>query len=219
MSLDTINYFVANPEPDPNYSHLATPEQLARTILALQTRNFPVEVAEKGADVWELFQKIVPTGTEVFTANSATLQQIGLRQEIDREGSQYDSVRMKLAKLDPKTQQREMVKLGATPQVVIGSVHAVTETGSILIASNTGSQLAPYAAAAAKVVWVVGIQKIVPTLEAGVERIEKYCFPLENQRFQKLYSKPSSINKILIFHKEFMQGRTTIIFVKEIVGF
>jgi L-lactate utilization protein LutC len=219
MSLDTINYFVANAEPDPIYSQLATSEQLSRTISALKARNFPVYVAEKGADVLGIFQQIVPAGTEVFTSNSASLQQIGLRQEIDREGSRYDSVRMKLAKLDRNTQQREMVKLGATPQVIIGSVHSVTETGSILIASNTGSQLAPYAASAAKVVWVVGTQKIVPTIDAGLERIEKYCFPLENQRFQKLYGKPSSINKILICHRESLQGRVAIIFVKENVGF
>ncbi len=44
------------------------------------------------------------------------------------------------------------------------------------------SQLAGYAASAAHLIWVVGTQKIVPTIEDGMERIEEYTLPLESAR-------------------------------------
>jgi hypothetical protein len=121
--------------------------------------------------------------------------------------------------MDPKTQNRKMQKMGATPEYMVGSVQAVTETGSVIIASKTGSQLAGYASAAAHVIWVVGTQKIVLTLEDGLKRVTEYTLPLEDARAFKAYSIHSSINKLLIVHKEFIPGRTTMILVKENLGF
>jgi L-lactate utilization protein LutC len=88
------------------------------------------------------------------------LETLGVPAEVDKR---YDSVRVKLAKMNRETQNREMIKMGAVPQYILGSVHAVTEDGKVVVASNTGSQLAPYAASAEHVIWVVGTQKIVPT--------------------------------------------------------
>jgi hypothetical protein len=121
--------------------------------------------------------------------------------------------------MDPKTQNREMQKMGATPEYMIGSVHAVTEAGRVIIASKTGSQLAGYAAAAEHVIWVVGTQKIVPTLEDGLRRLEEYTLPLEDARSLKVYGVNSSINKLLIVNREYKPGRTTMILVKENLGF
>jgi hypothetical protein len=112
-----------------------------------------------------------------------------------------------------------MQKLGATPEYILGSVHAVTETGSAIIASMTGSQLAGYASAAAHVVWVVGSQKIVPTLEEGMKRLNEYTFPLEDARALKVYGVNSGINKLLVVNREINPGRTTMIIVKENLGF
>jgi L-lactate utilization protein LutC len=127
-------------------------------------------------------------------------------------------VRAKLSTMDDKTQHRDMVKLGATPEYVLGSVHAVTEDGSVLIASMSGSQLAPYAAAAAKVIWVVGAQKVVKDFDEAMRRIEEYAFPLEDQRVLQ-YGIHSGINKVLIVNKEIVPGRITMIIVKEELGF
>jgi hypothetical protein len=112
-----------------------------------------------------------------------------------------------------------MQKLGATPETIIGSVHAVSETGSVIVASSSGSQLGPYASTAAKVVWIVGAQKIVPTLEEGLKRIEEYSLPLEDQRALKAYGMHSSVNKLLVINREMNPNRTTMIIVKENLGF
>jgi len=202
----------------PNFTTLASDSQIDRTVKALEANNIHVIVAENGVDAKKKLFEILPADAEVFTAKSATLNTLGITDELDKTGS-YNSVRAKMKEMDPKTQNREMQKMGATPEYIIGSVHAVTETGRIIIASKTGSQLAGYASAAAHVIWVVGTQKIVPTLEEGLSRVEKYVLPLENAQMLKLYGINSSIDKMLIVNRENQPGRTTMILVKENLGF
>ena len=200
------------------FALLASDAQIERTVQALEANNIHAIVAENGADAKKKLIEIIPANAEVFTSTSTTLNVLGITEEIDKSG-RYNSVRAKLAMMDQKTQNREMQKMGSTPEYMIGSVHAVTETGRIIIASKTGSQLSGYVAAAAHVIWVVGTQKIVPALEDGMERVEEYTLPLESARAMKAYGVRSSINKLLIVNKEFMPGRTTMILVKENLGF
>ncbi len=204
--------------PNVAYANLASDEQIERTVAALAANNIQAVVAENGEDAKKKLFELLPEGAEVFISSSTTLNTLGVPEVIDNSG-RYDSVRNKLSKMDPKTQNRDMQKLGATPQYILGSVHALTESGKAIIASASGSQLGPYASAAAKVVWVVGIQKIVPSLEEGMKRLEEYTFPLEDARALKAYGVNSSINKVLIVNKEMMPGRTTVILVKENLGF
>ena len=201
-----------------DFAILASDAQIERTIKELEANNIHAIVAENGADAKKKLLELIPDNAEVFTSSSTTLNVLGIPEEIDKSG-RYDSVRAKLDMMDRKTQNREMMKLGATPEYMIGSVHAVTETGHVIIASKTGSQLAGYVAGAAHVIWVVGTQKIVPTLEVGLKRVEEYTFPLEDARAFKAFGMHSSIDKLLIVNKEFMPGRTTMILVKENLGF
>ena len=152
------------------FAMLASDAQIERTAQALEANNIHVIVARDGADAKMKLFEIIPDNAEIFTSSSETLNALGIIEEIDKSG-RYNSVREKLVMMNRKTQGREMEKLGATPEYMIGSVHAVTETGHVIIASKTGSQLAGYAAAAAHIIWVVGTQKIVPTLEDGMERV------------------------------------------------
>jgi L-lactate utilization protein LutC len=204
--------------PNMAYAKLASDAQIERTVKALETNGIRTLVAADGAEAKKKLYELVPAGAEVFISSSTTLNTLGLTDEINNSG-RYDSVRAKLAKMDPKTQNRDMQKLGATPEYILGSVHAVTETGSAIIASMTGSQLAGYASAAAHVVWVVGSQKIVPTLEEGMKRLNEYTFPLEDARALKVYGVNSGINKLLVVNREINPGRTTMIIVKENLGF
>ena len=200
------------------FAILASDVQIKRTMQALELNNIHVIVTENGADAKKRLFEIIPADAEIFTSSSVTLNALGITEEIDESGH-YNSVRARMALMDRKTQNREMQKLGATPDYMIGSVHAVTETGHVIVASKTGSQLAGYAASAAHLIWVVGTQKIVPTLEDGMERIENYTLPLESARARKAFGVGSSVDKLLIVNKEFMPGRTTMILVKENLGF
>ena len=200
------------------FALLASDVQIKRTVQALEANNIHVIVTEDGADAKKTLFELIPANAEVFTSSSETLNALGIAEEIDKSG-RYNSVREKMSMMDRKTQNREMEKLGATPEYMVGSVQAVTEIGEVIVASKTGSQMSGYVAAAAHVIWVVGTQKIVPTLDDGMERVEDYVLPLENARALKAFGVASSINKLLIVSKEFKPGRTTMILVKEKLGF
>jgi L-lactate utilization protein LutB len=200
------------------FALLASDVQIERTMQALEANNIHAILAENGADAKKILFELIPANAEVFAASSTSLNTLGIPEEIDKS-DRYNSVRAKLAMMDRKTQNREMQKMGATPEYMVGSVHAVTETGHVIIVSKTGSQLAGYVAGAAHVIWIAGTQKIVPTLEDGLKRVEAYTLPMESARAFKAYGVGSSIDKLLIVNKEFMPGRTTIILVKENLGF
>ena len=204
-------------KPNVAFSKLASDEQIERAAQALEANGIHTLVAANGEAAKKMVFDLLPEGAEVFTATSLTLEKTGILADLEKQ-ARYDSVRARLSKMDDKTQHREMVKLGATPEYVLGSVHAVTEDGSVLIASMSGSQLAPYAAAAAKVIWVVGAQKVVKDFDEGMRRIEEYAFPLEDQRVAQ-YGIHSGVNKVLIVNKEIIPGRITLIIVKEKLGF
>src|SRR5262249_59021280 len=105
---------------------------------------------------------------------------------------------LRIRALDRKAHGDEIRRLRAAPDVVVGSVSAVTEDGTLVAVSASGSQLPAYAGGAGKVIWVVGAQKIVPDLAAAFRRIETYAFPLEDVRARATYGRPSAINKLLV---------------------
>lgn len=199
-------------------TELATDEQIERTAEALEANNIHVLIAENGEEAKRLFFELVPEGAEVFLGASVTLEMLGIKYEIDKSG-RYDALRPRIFAMDRATQSREIRKIGGSPDYAAGSVQAVTEDGQILIASNTGSQLGPYASGAGKVIWVVGTQKIVKNLDEGLKRIYEYCLPLEKEHMRQLYNAGTGVNKVLIVNKEFRPNRITVIIVKERLGF
>jgi len=201
-----------------DFGQLATEETINKTRDALEKNGIKVLVVENGKAAKESVLKMIPQGAEIMNMSSVTVDSIGLAKEINESGK-YNSVRNKFAKMDRKIQGLEMQKLGAAPEWAIGSVHAVTEDGKIIVASATGSQLPAYVYGSAHVVWIVGSQKIVKDLEEGMKRVYEYVLPLESARAMKAYGSPSSVNKLLIFNKEVNPARLTMIIVKEKLGF
>jgi acyl-CoA hydrolase len=204
-------------EPNLTFAKLASDERIARTLAALGPRGFSAEVVENGVAARARVLELLPLGAEVFTSLSETLAEIGLAADINESG-RYKAIRPKLAKLDRTTQRREMKKLAATPDFVVGSVAAITEDGQIMVASGSGSQIGHYTYEADKVILVAGVQKIVRDAAEGLRRIEEYSLPLENERMRKAYGYPSSLAKILTIRRD-TAGRTTLILVKEKLGF
>jgi hypothetical protein len=204
--------------PNKEFAELAADEQVERTAKALEANNIHTLVAENGDEAKRMFFDLIPEGSEVFLGASVTLETLGIKEEIDKSG-RFDALRPRMFAMDRATQGREIRKLGGAPDYAAGSVHAVTEDGQVLIASNTGSQLGPYASGAGNVIWVVGAQKIVKDLDEGLKRIYEYCLPREQEHMQQLYHTGTGVNKILIVNKEFRPNRITMIIVKEELGF
>ena len=201
-----------------DWSKLASEESIAKTTENLKTNGINAMVVQNGVQAKEKVLEMLPKNAEVMSMSSVTLETLNIAKEINESGN-YNSVKSKLEKMDRKTQGLEMQRIGAAPEYAVGSVHAVTEDGKIIIASNTGSQLPAYAYAASHVIWVVGTQKIVENLDEAMKRIYEYVLPLESERMQKIYRVGSNVSKLLIINKEIAPNRLTLIFVKEKLGF
>ncbi len=204
--------------PNPEFSKLASDEQIQRAVQALDAHGIHALVAQTGEEAKSIFFELVPPGSEVFLGASVTLEKLGIQPEVDKSGH-YDALRPKMFKMDRATQGREIRKMVGGPDFAADSVHAITEDGSVMIASKTGSQLGPYASGAGKVIWVAGAQKIVKDVNEGFRRIREYCYPLEMVHMHQLYNTDTEVNKVLIVNREIRPGRITLIIVKENVGF
>lgn len=204
--------------PDPKYSQLPADAQLERAADRLRDHGFVASVVSNSDEARVEALSRVPQGSEVLDSTSRTLEETGILKAL-AERADITLLKPRLLAIDRVTQMAEFRRLSQAPAVVIGSVHAVTEEGEVMVASATGVQIGPYSWGAGRVIWVVGAQKIVPNFAEGLNRIERYCLPLEDARARKIYGAGSSINRILIFRREHEPGRTTLILVKQKLGF
>ena len=192
--------------------------RVRRTAAALEDNGFRAIRAANAADAKRIVMDLIPDGSQVHHGASQSLEVSGIGDEIEKSG-RYEPVRPRIGSLDRTTQANEIRRLSEAPDVMLGSVHAVTETGSLLAASMSGSQLGPYISGAGQVILVVGTQKIVSDLDEGLRRINEYAFPLEDARAQAAYGIHSAVNKVLIINREIVPGRITVVLVDEVLGF
>jgi acyl-CoA hydrolase len=202
--------------PD-RFTTLPDEQTLAATVTALEEHGFSVEVVDDLDAARQAVLARLPQGSSVMTNTSVTLQETGIADAVNDNG-QYDSARNKMAKLDFATDLQEMKAIGGQPDYALGSVHAITRDGTLVIASASGSQLASYAWGAANVIFVVGTHKLVPTLEAARERIYQHSLVFEDARAIAAYGQHSSVGKILEIHQE-LPGRIHVVLVRKVVGF
>jgi hypothetical protein len=208
------------PDPGPpnlEFERPADHAALERAKTGLIDRGFLATIADDGDHARKLALELIPDGAEVHVALSETLRELGITEEIDESG-RYESVRSKLSGFDRVTQRREMAKLGAAPDYILGSAHAVTEGGEIVVGSGSGSQLGAYAYSGGHVILLVGHQKIVRDLGEGLRRLREYSLPREFARMQSLGYPGSILAKTLIIHHE-PSSRINVILVPATLGF
>lgn len=199
---------------DESFAVPAGHEALSRAAKGLRERGYSAHVVETVADARVLVRDLLPRDKAIFTANSETLRHSGLLADID-DGEEFVSLRAQVAGIDDVRMQ---ITKGATPDVIVGSVHAVTEDGILVAVSASGSQLGPYAAGAEKVVYVVGGQKVVPDLDTAFRRVRTYSYPREHERW-RLQGAESFIGKMLVLEREYDPTRATVVLVREEIGF
>jgi hypothetical protein len=199
------------------FTSLPDDEALAATVVALEEHGFSVEVVSGLDAAREAVLARIPHGSSVMTNTSVTLQETGIADAIN-DDSPYESARNRMFALDFATQAQEMKAIGGQADYALGSVHAVTRDGTLVIASASGSQLASYAWGAANVIFVVGAQKLVATLADAHQRIYQHSLKLEDARAQAVYGQHSSVGKVLEIHQE-LPGRIHIVLIRQSVGF
>ena len=209
---------MTTPNPATVFSDPAPAQRLEQAATALTEHGFTVEILDDVAAARARIKELIPEGASVFTGASETLRLSGIDDDINTSG-RYDSVKTNGRNLDRVRDLREIWRRMSAPDVIVGSVAAVTETGSVVVASASGSQLPGYAGGAGHAIWIVGAQKVVPDLPAALRRVEDHCLPLESARAQAAYGQPSAANRLLILNAEPHPGRGTVLLLRQAIGF
>ena len=196
----------------------APAQRLERAAAALTAHGFTVEILDDVAAARARVRDLIPEGASVATAASETLRLSGIDDDINTSG-RYQAIKPLVLAMDRATSADDIRRLLASPDVIVGSVAAVTETGSLVAASGSGSQLPAYAGGAARAIWIVGAQKVVPDLSTALRRVEDHALPLESARTQAAYGWPSAVNRLLILNAEYVPGRGTVLLLREAIGF
>jgi hypothetical protein len=191
--------------------------QLQALTTRLRERNFEVLVVDDADRAKAAVFALLPEGAEVHSGKSKTLENAGIFDKLMKSG-RYNFLRTRLRQMNYETQAREIRKLGAAPDFMLGSVQAVTEAGQLVAASGSGSQIGPYAFGAGHLILVIGSQKVVPDLDAALRRITEHVQPYEDMRLREQMGEGSQLARVLILERDFRPGRTTIILVREPIG-
>lgn len=204
-----------------DYTKLSDSGVVDAVVKALAERNVEAYVAEDKAEALAKIKELIPQGVSVMNGASRTLDEIGFTEYLKSGRHGWNNLHAGiLAEQDP-AKQAALRKQASFSDYYLGSVHALAQTGEFVIASASGSQLAHVVFTSPNLIFVVGTQKIVPTLADARARVEQYVFPLEDQRMKSVGKAGSVFSKEFIFHREpAMMGRKVrMILVKEKLGF
>lgn len=204
------------------FSTLATADQIRKTIDALQGRGIAAQLVETKDQALARLQSLIPAGASVMTGASLTLKEIGFEAQLISNNHPWRNLKAEIiAEKDP-AQQTLLRRQGVLADYFLGSVHAVAQTGELVIASLTGSQLGPYAFTSSNVIWVAGAQKITPSLDDAIRRVHEYVLPHEDRRMRESSGgrMGSAIGKLLIIQQEvpFLNRKLTLLLVNQSVG-
>ncbi len=200
------------------FGGLASDEHINDAASSLERNGIACLVVDTCEQARDAVRSILPIGGEVFNNTSRTLEAIGVAEDVEQSGL-YQPLRPRLYQMDREMQAREMRQLAAAPDFVVGSAHAVTLEGSVLIASASGSQLGPLVSGAGHVILVIGAQKVVADVATGFRRIYEYCFPLEDMRARQAYGVGSGVNNVLVINRAITPSRVSTILVKQALGY
>jgi hypothetical protein len=209
---------MTTPVPSAPFTDPAPAQRLEQAADALKAHGFGVEILDDAVAARARVSELIPEGASVFTGASETLRLSGIEDDIGTSG-RYQAIRPLTLAMDRVTEADQIRRLRAGADVVMGSVAAITETGSLVVASASGSQLPAYSGGAARRIWIAGAQKVVPDLATALRRVEEHCLPLESARAQKIYGQPSAVNNLLILNAEPYPGRSIVLLLREAIGF
>lgn len=206
-----------------NYTKLASEGSIVATVESMKTRGFDPRVVSSGVESFELIKTLVPDGVSVMNGSSTTLEEIGFVEYLKSGQHKWRNLHAEILAEKDKAKQAELRKHSVVSDYYLGSVHAVTEDGQMVFASQSGSQLPHLVYTSQNLILIVSTKKIVPTLQDAFDRIDKHVVPLEDQRMKKEYGPNASTrrNKTVVLHHEapFTKRSIKVIFVKEDFGF
>lgn len=204
---------------DTALDELPADEVVEKTVDNLESNGFEVVVVETAAEALETIQSHIPAEASVMNGHSTTLEEIGFDEYLSDGDHEWESLPEEIWSIDDDAERQAARRHSQTADYFLGSVNGISQTGELVAADRSGSRIGAYPFAASNVVIVSGINKIVPTLEDALDRLENVAYPLENERAKEAYGVESAIAKQLIFRQELEEDRTTVLLVREALGY
>ncbi|MDF9745163.1 lactate utilization protein [Natrinema salsiterrestre] len=211
--------YVADTEIDAQLDDLPTDAAIEETVENLEANGFEVVVADSAEEALETVQSHIPAGASVMNGHSTTLEEIGFADYLSEGDHEWESLADEIWSIDDDAERQTARRESQTADYFLGGINAIAQTGELVAADRSGSRIGAYPFAAGNLVIVSGVNKIVPTLDDALERLESVAYPLENERAQEAYGVDSAIAKQLIFRRELEEGRTTVVLIREQLGY
>jgi L-lactate utilization protein LutC len=195
--------------------------RIEATTTALTANGFLPHVVSTKEDALKLVIDLIPAGSEVMEGSSRTLEEIGFIEYLKKGEHGWNNVHANILAESDKDKQAKLRKESVLSEFYLGSVHGLTETGEMLITSNTGSQLPHLVYTSQNIILVVGAQKISKDMTQAFERLNAYIMPLEDARIMQVYGSHTVHAKSLILHKEntYLGRKVHVVIVKEKLGY
>ncbi|WP_144903077.1 lactate utilization protein [Halobellus captivus] len=218
MSQQKADY-VDDTEIDATLDELADDETVEETVGNLEANGFEVVVVDSAEEALEALQSHIPAGASVMNGHSTTLEEIGFMEYLSEGDHDWESLPDEIWSIDDDAERQAARRQSQTAEYFLGGINAISQTGELVAADLSGSRIGAYPFAASNVVIVSGVNKIVPTLDDALDRLESVAYPLENERAQEAYGVESAIAKQLIFRRETEAGRTTVVLIRDQFGY
>lgn len=202
-----------------DYTTLAKDEILEKIALAASSKNLKTHIVGNKAEALEKIKSLINAGATVMTGASKTLDEIGFVDLLKSGNHHWKNLKDTILNEEDPAKKNELRNQSVFADYFLGSVHAITEEGELIVGSASGSQIPSYAFTSPNVIWVVGAQKVVPNLEEGLKRLKNYVVPLEDAHMKELGHAGTTLGEIWIFNKSIMPRNLNLILIKEKLGF
>lgn len=206
-------------ELDASLDDLPENETIGETVTNLEANGFEVVVVDSAEDALETIQSHIPANVSVMNGHSTTLEEIGFTEYLSEGDHGWENLSEEIWSIDDDAERQAARRESQTADYFLGGINAIARTGQMVAADRSGSRIGAYPFAAGNVVIVTGVNKIVDSLDAALDRLESVAYPLENERAKEAYGVESAIAKQLIFRQELEEGRTTVVLIREQLGY
>ena len=204
---------------DATLDELPDDETIDTTVANLEANGFDVVVVDSAEEALETVQSHIPAGVSVMNGHSTTLEEIGFVEYLTEGDHDWEALPNEIWSIDDDAERQAARRDAQTAEYFLGGINAIAQSGELVAADRSGSRIGAYPFAASNVVIVSGVNKIVPTLDDALDRLESVAYPLENERAQEAYGVDSAIAKQLIFRQELDEGRTTVVLIRDQLGY
>ncbi len=206
-------------EDEHNWAKLASESNLSRTVDSLKSHGINVFVVSNKEEALAKVKHLIPKGVSIANGSSATLTEIGFVDYLMKGSHGWKNLHEEVLKEKDPVKQSDLRRKMVTADYFLGSINAISKTGELVACDASGSRVTAYPFAAKNLILVAGTQKITNSLNEAMERVREYVFPMESARAKKVYGMGSTLGKWVIIEYEKIPNRTTLILVKEKLGF